>query len=138
MSGRPGDPDDHPRLYRPQMTTFWWARRRSYLLFILRELSSVFVAWTVVYVLLLVRAVSSGEEAYQRFLDRASAPWTLLLNVVALCFVTLHAVTWFNLAPKAMVVRVRGRRVPASLVAGANYLGWAVVSVAAAWLLLSG
>ena len=35
--------------------------RGSYLAFILRELSSIFVAWFVVYLLLLVRAVEPGS-----------------------------------------------------------------------------
>ena len=45
------------RPYRPRVSRFWWLRRRSYLLFVLRELSSVFVAWFVVYLLLLVENV---------------------------------------------------------------------------------
>ena len=48
------------------------------------------------------------------FLDWSGQPVVLALNVVALAFVLLHAVTWFNLAPQAIVVRMRGRRVPAA------------------------
>ena len=53
----------------------------------MRELSSIFIAWFVVYLLLLVYAVGQGEAAYQRFLDWASTPWVIALNVVALVFV---------------------------------------------------
>src|SRR6266571_6775155 len=52
----------HPRWYRPRMSVFWWVGRRSYLLFVLRELSSVFVAWSVVFLLLLVHAVGQGGD----------------------------------------------------------------------------
>jgi fumarate reductase subunit C len=31
------------------------------------------------------------------------------MNVVTLAFLLFHAITWFNLAPQAMVVRIRGR-----------------------------
>ena len=51
------------------MSTYWWLERWSYLAFILRELSSIFVAWFVVYLLLLVRAVSQGESGYRQFLS---------------------------------------------------------------------
>jgi succinate dehydrogenase subunit C len=51
-------PRYHPRWWWPRMSTYWWLGRRSYLTFILRELSSIFIAWFVVYVLLLVHAVS--------------------------------------------------------------------------------
>ena len=96
----------HPapaRLYRPPVPRFWWLHRRSYLLFVLRELSSVFVAWFVVFLLLMVNAVHAGNDSYQSFLHWSGRPWVLMLNIVALAFVLLHAITWFNLAPKAMV-----------------------------------
>ena len=128
----------HPRWYRPRMSTYWWLKRPSYLAFILRELSSLFVAWFVVFLLLLVRAVSQGDPAYRDFLGWAARPGVLLLNVVSLFFVVFHAVTWFNLAPQAMVVRLGGKRVPGAWIAGSNYAAWALVSALVAWLLLGG
>src|SRR5215469_13178197 len=125
-----------PRRYRRRMSVFWWVNRRSYLIFVLRELSSVFVAWSVVFLLLLVRAVSQGGTEYQRFVDRSSSPGMLTLNVVALAFLVFHAITWFNLAPKAMIVRVRGKRVAQSRIALAHYAAWALLSALAAWLIL--
>jgi fumarate reductase subunit C len=126
----------HPRWYRKRMGTLWWLHRRSYLLFALRELSCVFIAWFVIFLLLLVHAVGSGSRNYQRFLDWAANPWVITLNIATLLFVVLHAVTWFNLAPKAIVVRARGRRVPSSFIAGTNYLAWVVISAIVAWLVL--
>ena len=122
------------RLYRPRVSTWWWTRKRTYFVFVMRELSSIFVAWFVVYLLLVVRAISSGEAAYLRFLGWASAPWVTLLNVVALVFVLLHTVTWFNLTPQAMAVRVGGRRVPALQIIAGQYAGLAVVSGFVFWL----
>jgi fumarate reductase subunit C len=118
------------------MPVFWWVSRRSYLIFVLRELTSVFVAWSVVFLLLLVHAVSQGGKQYQQFLNLSSNPWMLTLNVVTLAFVVFHAITWFNLAPQAMVVRLRGKRVPRSWVAGAHFASWALLSALAAWLIL--
>ena len=126
------------RLYRPPVSRFWWLHRRSYLLFVLRELSSVFVAWFVVYLLLLVDAVHAGSDSYQRFLQWSSNPWMLVLNFVALAFVLLHAITWFNLAPKAIVIRIRGRRLPPRSVAAAHFAAWAVASAVVAWIVLGG
>ena len=138
MSDKPTYTEYHPRWYRPRMSTYWWSGRWSYLAFILRELSSVFVAWFVVYLLLLVRAVSQGDAAYRQFLAWSGGPAVLLLNVVSLFFVVYHALTWFNLAPQAMVVHVRGKRVPGAWIAASNYLAWALVSALVAWLLLGG
>jgi fumarate reductase subunit C len=138
-SGRAGAPADTPaptQRHRPPVPIFWWVHRRSYLLFVLRELSSVFVAWFVVFLLLLVGAVHRGPEAYQAFLGWSATPWVLALNVVALAFVLLHAVTWFNLAPKALVVRVHGAQVPPRAVAAGHFGAWLVVSAVVAVILV--
>lgn len=124
------------RLYHKPISTFWWLRRRSYLVFVLRELSSLFIAWFVVYLLLLVNAAGSGREAYERFLDWSAGPWVLTLNLIALLFVLLHAVTWFKLAPKAMVVRLRDWRVPPVLVLALHFLLWALLTALVAWVVL--
>lgn len=123
--------------YRQPVARYWWAQRRSYLLFMLREISCVFVAWAVVYLLLLVHAVSAGRGSYARFLDWGANPVVVALNVVAMIFILLHAVTWFGLAPRAMVLHVRGQRVPARTVLAGHYATWLVVSAFVAWLVLS-
>jgi fumarate reductase subunit C len=138
MSDQPGYTEYHPRWHRTRVSTYWWLERWSYLAFILRELSSVAVAWSVVYLLLLVRAVGQGDAPYRQFLAWSGSPAVLLLNLVSLFFIVYHAITWFNLAPKAMVVHLRGKRVPGTWIAAANYLAWALVSVLVAWLLLGG
>jgi len=124
------------RYHRQQVPRWWWLRRRTYTLFMLRELSSVFVAWFVVYLLLLVRAVADGPAAYQRFMDWSASPWVVVLNVVALAFVAYHAVTFINLTPQAMIVRLRGRRLPPRAVTASIYLVWAFVSAFVAWLVV--
>ena len=122
------------RSYRRPISTWWWTRKRTYFVFVMRELSSIFIAWFVLYLLLLLRAVDRGATAYDDFLDWASSPFVVTLNVVALVFVVLHAVTWFSLTPQAMVVSVRGRRVPGSLILASQYVALVVVSAFVYWL----
>jgi fumarate reductase subunit C len=138
MSDRPTYTPFHPRWYRPRISTWWWLKRRSSRVFILREVSSIFVAWFVVFFLLLVAAVGRGEAAYQEFMRWAANPGIVLVNVVSLFFVVFHAVTWFNLAPQAMVVHMRGKRVPGKLIAASNYGAWVVTSFLVAWIILAG
>jgi fumarate reductase subunit C len=122
------------RVYRRPVPTWWWVRKRTYFVFVMRELSSIFVAWLVVYLLMFLWAVGRGEDAYTQFLDWAGSPWVVALNVVALLFLALHVVTWFNLTPQAMVVRMGSRRVPAAQVIASQYVGLAVVSAFVFWL----
>jgi fumarate reductase subunit C len=83
-----------------------------------------------------VVAVSKSDVAYREFLDWSGNPVVLSLNIVSLLFIVLHAVTWFNLAPQAMVVHVGGKRLPGSLIAASNYAGLVVVSIVILGLLL--
>ncbi len=123
--------------YRRPISTWWWTKKRTYFVFAMRELSSIFIAWLVVYLLLFIRAVGRGEGAYDDFLDRADSPWLVVLNVVAFGFLLLHTVTWFGLTPQAMDVRVRGTRVPAVAIIASQYVGLAVVSGFVFWLVMS-
>jgi fumarate reductase subunit C len=125
------------RAYRQPVDTYWWAKRRSYLLFMMREISCISVAWFVVYLLLLVHAIGAGRGSYARFVDFSANPVVVSLNVVALIFLLLHAVTWFGLAPRAMLVHIGGRRVPARAILLGHYAAWLVVSAVVAWLVMS-
>lgn len=127
-----------PPRYQKPVPTFWWLRRRSYLLFALRELSCLSVAWLVVFLLLLVTAVGGGEERYRQFVTGGAEPPVLITNVTALLFVVLHAVTWFNQTPSAIAIRLRGRRVPRNRVIMSMYLLWVVSSALAAWIVIGG
>lgn len=129
-----GAATDEDLRYRRPVPVLWWLRKRSYFVFVMRELSSLFIAWLVLFLLLLVRAVGRGEAAYADFLERAASPWLVALNVVALAFVVLHTLTWFALTPQAMDLRVRGRKVPSAAIIGAQYVGLAVVSAFVWWL----
>jgi fumarate reductase subunit C len=151
-----------PVTYRQPVSRLWWAKRRTYFVFVMRELSSVFVAWVAVFLMVMVFAIGRGETAYQRFLDWAASPVVVVVNVVALVFLLLHTVTWFvltahatairvggrrvlamrearvagRIVPAATAVRVGGRRVPAAMVIASQYVGLAVVSAFIAWLVL--
>ena len=122
--------------YQRRMSVFWWVHKRSYLLFVMRELSSLFVAWFVIYLLMFIAAVGGGAEKYDAFLDRASSPLFLVVNAVALAFLVLHTITWFALTPQAMVLNLGGRRVPGALIIAAQYVGLAVVSGFVYWLVV--
>src|SRR5208283_2811672 len=126
--GAPSYTEFHPRWYRPRVSVYWWLGEWHYLKFILRELSAVFVAIVVIETLLLVRALRHGPDAYAHFVQCMQNPLVLLLNGISLFFVVFHTITWFNLAPSAMPVRLGGKRLPDALVAAPSYGAWIVIS----------
>jgi fumarate reductase subunit C len=127
-----------PRSYHARVSTYWWLAQWRYLKFILREASSVFVAWTVVITLMQIHALIRGPEDYARFQEWLQSPLVLALSVLTFFFVVFHAITWFNLAPKAMAIRVRGRRLPNLAVAAPHFVVWLAISAAVAWIILRG
>ncbi|MFC7583644.1 hypothetical protein ACFQYP_07615 [Nonomuraea antimicrobica] len=122
--------------YRPGRDWLWFARRRTYAVFVLRELTSVLVAWTIVFLLMLTDAVLGGS--LPEFAALAARPWMIAINVVALAATVFHAITFLNLAPKATVVRLDGYRLPAWLIQGGNHTLWLVVSLVIAFFVLRG
>jgi fumarate reductase subunit C len=127
-----------PRSYHARISTYWWLASWRYLKFVVREASSVFVAWAVVIMLLQIRALTRGPAAYAGFQKWLQSPPVLALSALTFFFVLFHAVTWFNLAPKAMVIRLREKRLPNVAVAAPIYIIWVLISALVAWLVLRG
>jgi fumarate reductase subunit C len=125
-----------PKCYHTRVSTYWWLTRWAYLKFILREGSAVFVAWAVIVTLLQIHALKGGPEDYAEFQSWLRNPVVMAVNVVSLLFIIFHAVTWFNLAPKAMAVRLGGKRLPNLAISAPNFVAWVVISAAVAWILL--
>jgi fumarate reductase subunit C len=125
-----------PHAYRRKASTWWWLQRWPYFAFVMREMTSVFVAWSVVWLLLLLRAAGLGEVHYRQFFAWSASPLILILNGVTVVMLVYHTLTWFNLVPRVMVARLGGRRVPGPIMIGAHYAAWAAVSIVLAWLLV--
>jgi fumarate reductase subunit C len=116
--------------YQRAMAPTWWLSNRAYFLFIVRELTSVFIAAYLVLFLLMLRKLAVGREAYEAYLRFLSTPGMFAFHVLALAAALYHTVTWFNLSPMAMRVRFGEKRVPPAVVVGVNYVAWIVLSLA--------
>lgn len=122
---------------RPMRAT-WWMQRRPYFIFMLRELSSVFIAAYLILLLVMIHRVSQGPEAYMSFLESLRSPAAIFFHIVALAFALLHTITWFNLTPQAVAVRVGEERVRPGLIIAPNYVAWVIASAIVAWFVLKG
>ena len=122
---------------RPMPAT-WWLQRRPYLIFMLREISSVFVAAYLILLLVMIHRVSGGAAGYESFLESLRSPAAIFFHIIALAFALLHTITWFNLTPQAMAVYIGEERVRPALIIAPNYVAWVVVSAIMAWVILGG
>lgn len=137
MSDNPHYTEFHPKWYRVRMPIFWWTHKWPHFRFILRELTSLSVAFYVFMLLLQIRAISQGPEAYMQFSAWLQSPISIALHSIALVFVLFHSITWFNLAPKAMVIRMGKIRIAGQIIAAMNYIAWGVVSIVVGWIVLN-
>ena len=124
---------DRPKMFQPKMPANWWLKHPKYFLFMMRELSSVFIAIFLVVFLIqiaqLLRGPVAGPEAYKAFVQKLSAPGWIIFHLVAFLFALYHSVTWFEAAAKIVVIRRGEHRVPPQAVAGAGFTAWGVVSL---------
>lgn len=125
-----------PKHYQTRMPIFWWVHKWAYIKFITRELTSVFVAFYAIVLLFQTRALSQGPDAYAMFLVWLRTPVAIGLHIVAFLFVIFHSITWFNLAPKALVLRLGSKHVPDAMIAALNYIAWIVFSILIVWIIL--
>jgi len=103
----------------------WWMLKKTFVLFIVRELTCVFVGGYALFLLVLV-ARRDQPEAFAAWLN---SPLLIALQIIALPMVLYHSITWINLTPKVLVVWRGEERVSPLLIAGANYVAWAIISI---------
>jgi fumarate reductase subunit C len=120
--------------YMRKLPKWWWLRQRSYTIYMIRELTCIFIgAYTTVIVVSLMR-LSQGRSEYEAFLNSLHSPFWITFHLVAILFALFHTVTWFGVAPKAMPLQIGERKVPDAAIIMAHYAGWIVVSAAVLFL----
>ena len=124
------------RTYKKKMPILWWTKRSSHIHFITRELTSLSVGFFAIVLLFLIRALAKGPEAYAAYLEALKSPIMIALHLIAFAGLIFHSITWFNLAPKAMVVKMGKGRVPDVLIILSNYVGWIIISGVIVWFII--
>lgn len=120
--------------YRPGMPADWWLVRPSYVRYMLRELTCVFVgAYTGVWIAGLY-ALARGHAQWFAFLEALESGVGIVFQLVCLAFVLYHTVTWFALAPRTMPPTVTAQPGRARAITGAHYVVWAVITIGILWL----
>lgn len=125
-----------PEPYHSKMSIFWWVKRKPYVYFIVRELTSLFVAAYAVILLFQLNALRHGPEAWEGLIASFSTPFSITLHIVILGFVLFHTITWFKLAPSAMVLKVGKKKIPGIAIIAVNFVMWIVLSIGIAWIII--
>jgi fumarate reductase subunit C len=122
--------------YPRQASKTWFMTRRPYRIFMLRELSGVFLAGYTILLLVLVMNVHDGPVAFADFRNTLRSPALIVFNSLALLFALLHSVTWFQAMPKVLPLRYGHQQRLTFLLLGLNYLMLLAVTAIVLALLL--
>jgi fumarate reductase subunit C len=123
-------------VYVPRVPTTWWLRTAPFRRFAAREFTAVFAAAFSAILLLLLLALSRGQEAYEGFLRWLRLPAMIVVSSVIFVALLYHAVTWFRLTAHIQVVRLGGNVMPRRAVVVALLGTWVVVSSLVVYLLV--
>jgi len=116
--------------YIRSMPANWWLKKKTYFLFMVRELTCVFVGGYALFLLML----ATRHDDPQAFAALLNSPLLIALQIIALPMVLYHSITWLNLTPTVMVLWRGEERVSPLLIAIANYIIWAVISIVILWI----
>ena len=119
---------DKSKLYYPTMPATWWLRRRSYFLFMVRELSSVFIAIFLIVFLVQIYQLTEGQQSYTAFIQRLGSPGWITFHVVALLFALYHSFTWFQSSSVVLQIKIGRQEISRPVVMGLHIGAWIVAS----------
>jgi len=112
-----------------QMPSNWWTTKRNYRLFMVREVSAVFLAIFLLGYLGRIAALADGEAAYYNYMQSVGGFFGIVWNCLALAIVCYHAWTWFETAGIVAQVRVGGKLIPGAMIVRANQIAFVVISL---------
>lgn len=113
------------RTYKRTIPNTWWLKQRSTILFMIRESSSIFVAFYAFCLLGQLCALSKSAESYNALLAKSLSGGSLVLHLVMVSFVLYHTVTWFKISGR---IFGSGPLSPGAVTA-VNYVVWIAASI---------
>lgn len=126
------------RLYRKPVSRYWWLKNARYFLFMLREISSVFIGLFAILYIIQLSLLAAGPGFYNRYLVLLGTPGWIALHVVILAFALIHTITWLSALPMVQPIRIRGKDVPSLAVLLASLMAWIALSLGVGLVMLRG
>lgn len=115
--------------FEPTLPTGWWLEKPFYIRYMLRELTSFFVAAYTAILIVGLWQLSQGPQAWDSFLGAMGSPVSIVFHVLAFIFAVYHSVTWFALTPRTTPIMRGDHFVPPAPIIGAQYVLWALASL---------
>lgn len=112
----------------------WWLKRPSYIRYMLRELTCIWIGAYVVMLITGLYRLQQGPAAWESYLAALGSTTGIVFQCAALAFALYHTISWFSLAPSTMPIWRGETRVPPRWIEITHYIAFIAVSVFIAWL----
>ncbi len=122
-------------LLRPLKGT-WWLSNKKLLAYMLRELSSLFLASYTIVLSFWLLELSKGEGPFTQFSMLVWSSPFVVASLVMLAFSLYHSLTWFDLTSRVQRIRAGTALIDNRLVLVGNVVGWVALSYVIAVVLL--
>lgn len=93
----------------------WFMERPAYIRFMIREVTSFFMAAYLIVLIVTLAKVGVGEAAAAEWLQALSTTGWKVAHAVALAATVWHTITFFAAVPQAMPIYIGEDRLPAPI-----------------------
>ena len=92
-----------PKQFVRPMPATWWLKNPAYTWFMIRDVTSVFIAAYCVFLMVLMHRASGDPASFRAFYEKLASPLSTVLHLIVLVFACYHSITFFNLTPRVLV-----------------------------------
>ncbi len=121
-----------PREYPWRMPASWWARRRHYFFYMLREFTAVPMALWLIWLLFEIKRAGSGPHGYYP----PQSTVFVAFSVIVLLFSLYHSYTFLKLAGVIIRLKLFDRPLPPRVIVLTMFATWALASVVVGFVLI--
>jgi len=122
--------------YDRKISPFWWTKDMQSILYMLKEISSLFFGFFSLLFVAWLTCISLGEKYYYEFIKFLFSSFSISLLFITFIFSIIHTTSWFVALPKAMGIRINGRDLPEKYLITLCYIGFIIVTVVVLFLAL--
>lgn len=122
--------------YETPLKASWWLKHRFFTAYMLREATVIPLLFFIGCLLAGIYSLLQGENqwlAWQAFMQQG---WVLGLNLLAFFASLYHALTFFQLFPRVMPLRIAAYSLPPWSIVAGQWLAVLAVLLVCGWLLL--
>lgn len=121
--------------YRPTLPRTWWLKHTAFKAYMLREATVLPLTFFLLCLASGIYGLWQGEIQWLNWQAMMKQPWVLVINAVALLASLFHALTFFQLFPRVMPIRLGEKIISPRILIAGQWAAVLAIAVLFTWLL---